>query len=244
MAWTASQISLSARVKKVKSKNMKTKLLTLLTLATICIAASAGASILYFGDPLVERTYASDYPVGQGDSANVMVIPSAVLPTGTLDGFATWDQVESGGSPFPSAGNTLTAFILRPTGVPNQFTEVFNSGLLTIPTVAVSGAVTFSVSPFQTLAGDMIAFYGQGVPVDITDAGTLELIYPAVPPPGLNTIFTLGATGFPIYQQTRLYSFDAIVTPVPEPTTMVAGAMLLLPFGASTLRMLRRKQTV
>ena len=84
----------------MKSKNMKTKLLTLLTLATICIAASAGASILYFGDPLVERTYASDYPVGQGDSANVMVIPSAVLPTGTLDGFATWDQVESGGVRF------------------------------------------------------------------------------------------------------------------------------------------------
>jgi len=28
---------------------------------------------------------------------------------------------------------------------------------------------------------------------------------------------------------------------VPEPTTMVAGALLLLPFGASTLRMLRRR---
>ena len=31
------------------------------------------------------------------------------------------------------------------------------------------------------------------------------------------------------------------ITPVPEPTTMVAGALLLLPFGASTLRMLRRR---
>lgn len=29
-------------------------------------------------------------------------------------------------------------------------------------------------------------------------------------------------------------------TPVPEPTTMVAGALLLLPFGLSTLRMLRK----
>jgi hypothetical protein len=28
---------------------------------------------------------------------------------------------------------------------------------------------------------------------------------------------------------------------VPEPTTMIAGALLLLPFGASTLRMLRRR---
>lgn len=30
-------------------------------------------------------------------------------------------------------------------------------------------------------------------------------------------------------------------TPVPEPSTVIAGALLLLPFGVSTLRMLRRK---
>ena len=33
---------------------------------------------------------------------------------------------------------------------------------------------------------------------------------------------------------------DVNLIPVPEPTTMVAGALLLLPFGMSTLRMLRR----
>ena len=33
---------------------------------------------------------------------------------------------------------------------------------------------------------------------------------------------------------------DALITAVPEPTTMIAGALLLLPFGASTLRVLRR----
>jgi hypothetical protein len=30
---------------------------------------------------------------------------------------------------------------------------------------------------------------------------------------------------------------------VPEPRTIIAGALLLLPFGASTLRMLRKKRT-
>ena len=30
---------------------------------------------------------------------------------------------------------------------------------------------------------------------------------------------------------------------VPEPTTFIAGALLLLPFGASTFRILRRKAT-
>lgn len=41
------------------------------------------------------------------------------------------------------------------------------------------------------------------------------------------------------------YSFSHISiggTPVPEPTTMVAGALLLLPFGASAIRMLRKKR--
>jgi hypothetical protein len=35
-----------------------------------------------------------------------------------------------------------------------------------------------------------------------------------------------------------------VAVPVPEPTTMIAGAMLLLPFGASTLRSLRKHRTV
>jgi hypothetical protein len=36
--------------------------------------------------------------------------------------------------------------------------------------------------------------------------------------------------------------FFMLGTPVPEPTTMVMGAVLLLPFGASTLRMLRKSR--
>lgn len=36
---------------------------------------------------------------------------------------------------------------------------------------------------------------------------------------------------------------DATISAVPEPTTMVAGALLLLPFGASTIRILRKNRT-
>ncbi len=35
-------------------------------------------------------------------------------------------------------------------------------------------------------------------------------------------------------------SVTPVATPVPEPTTIIAGALLLLPFGASTLRILRK----
>jgi hypothetical protein len=40
-----------------------------------------------------------------------------------------------------------------------------------------------------------------------------------------------------------IVSGATIVAPVPEPATFIAGALLLLPFGASTLRILRRKAT-
>jgi hypothetical protein len=38
-----------------------------------------------------------------------------------------------------------------------------------------------------------------------------------------------------------VYRNQDMLAIVPEPTTMIAGALLLLPFGASTLRVLRRK---
>jgi hypothetical protein len=38
-------------------------------------------------------------------------------------------------------------------------------------------------------------------------------------------------------------TYDYTSTAVPEPTTMLAGAMLLLPFGIGTLRMLRKSRT-
>ena len=53
----------------------------------------------------------------------------------------------------------------------------------------------------------------------------------------------------PTVSQTDLTPTTAVqemlynITPVPEPATIIAGALLLLPFGASTLRILRRKHS-
>ena len=38
-------------------------------------------------------------------------------------------------------------------------------------------------------------------------------------------------------------TYSGSLSAVPEPTTMIAGALLLLPFGASTVRILRKRQT-
>jgi hypothetical protein len=50
----------------------------------------------------------------------------------------------------------------------------------------------------------------------------------------LNDKFDLQNTG-----TSDEWSYDTVV---PEPTTMIAGALLLLPFGASTLRLLRKNR--
>jgi hypothetical protein len=52
--------------------------------------------------------------------------------------------------------------------------------------------------------------------------------------------FVNGSTGSGLGIQQYTYEF---VSNVPEPTTMLAGALLLLPFGASTLRILRKSRT-
>ena len=72
----------------------------------------------------------------------------------------------------------------------------------------------------------------------------------------LNSI--LGVNGFGNMEVMRAYAYigdtggpssgsvdinSITVSTVPEPTTMIAGALLLLPFGASTLRMLRKTRT-
>jgi hypothetical protein len=50
---------------------------------------------------------------------------------------------------------------------------------------------------------------------------------------------------YQLYQNNGANIFgEATITAVPEATTMIAGALLLLPFGASTLRILRRNRSV
>ena len=53
---------------------------------------------------------------------------------------------------------------------PNQYTVVYDSGELTVPPLAdpaVSEVATFPVAPAVAVqAGDVLGFYGQGIPVD------------------------------------------------------------------------------
>jgi hypothetical protein len=82
-------------------------------------------------------------------------------------------------------------------------------------------------------AGPTVTFYVQGYRVDVTPLA----------------VATMAGSDFsgsnPWVQPTAdvLAQFDVTLAPVPEPTTVIAGALLLLPFGAGTLRILRRRLT-
>ncbi|MAT98800.1 MAG: hypothetical protein CL608_16780 [Anaerolineaceae bacterium] len=159
-----------------------------------------------FGNPLVERGYSSD------NATNVFVVIPAALPDGMLQSFQTWNQVATGGAP-ASAGLNFHAYVLRPTGVADEYTVVFDSGQLTVPPLTdptVSEIATFPVANLAVEAGDMLAFYGRGVPLDI-GAGSDMVYYPSPAGPLQGSTITVGSGDFPALNQARTYSFAANV---------------------------------
>ncbi|MDT8305357.1 MAG: hypothetical protein RRC07_05430, partial [Anaerolineae bacterium] len=167
---------------------------------------TAGASTLV-GNPLQERAYATD------NAANVFVVIPGALPDGFVESFQTWNQAERGGSFAPSAGLNFHAYVLRPTGAADEYTVVFDSGQLTVPQLAdpaVSEVAEFLVANLAVQEGDRLAFYGQGVPLDI-GAGSDGVYYPSPSGPSQGQTITLGSGGFPVLAQARSYSFAASV---------------------------------
>ena len=178
------------------------------------------------GNPLQDRAYASDFPVGVGLLASAFVVQPTPLPDGMIQSFQTWNQAAPGSSPFPSAGNVFHAYVLRPTAIsPDEYTVVFDSGLLTVPALAdpnVSEIATFAVANLAVQAGDLLAFYGQGIPLD-TGGGTDVLHYPAVQPLQ-DTNIVLGSADYPILQE-RTYSFGAQVLDLSGQNTVIVGGI-------------------
>ena len=209
------------------------------------VVQTSGAATVVGNATNADRAYATDFPVGVGQLAPAFVVLQAPLTAGTLTSFQTWNQTTQGGSPFPSAGNVFHAYVLRPAGV-DQYQVVFDSGLLTVPvpTNPAGEVATFPVAAGVTvLAGDLIAFYGQGIPLDVGGANADLLVYPAPAAPILASTITLGSAQFPKYSTDRTYSLAATVT---VNTTQVVGGIRkfvdtlpgvpgVTPFGANNL---------
>jgi FtsP/CotA-like multicopper oxidase with cupredoxin domain len=196
--------------------------------ATVTIdPAGPPAASMTVGNPLVARQYASDDTVGGAGSGTpgqgtVLVILPDVLPAGTLTSFQTFVQnLPTLGSP----GNTFNAYVLRPTANANEYSIVFDSGPLTVAAQA-DGIATFPVAnPPAVQAGDLIGFYGQGIPLDLV--GSDLVAYPVATAPA--DPFTTDALP---QIAGREYSFGATVQ-LPANTPSGAGATAEATVGAN-----------
>lgn len=190
------------------------------------LPAVEGATI-YVGNPLVERTYATDFVSGAEPPLPVFVVVPTALPDGLLTSFQLWNQANPGGSPTGSAGNQFHAYVLRPTGKDDEYTVVFDSGLLTVPALSTPGTsavATFEVANLAVQDGDVLAFYGAGIPVDITATGLDLFSYPA-PKPLQDTTIQVGGADYPLYGQARTYSFGAQVIDLSGQNIQIIGGM-------------------
>jgi hypothetical protein len=138
------------------------------------------------------------------------------------------------------------------------------AGYAGTPNATTANEVQATIWYLQGLLIDASGHYGTGGTYDPEGGDLSSLITPIITALELNTGLTLtqleanggGAdqvVAMNLYdgsnnkQQPQLaidlnVPFHRLIV-VPEPTTMIAGALLLLPFGASTLRILRKRQT-
>jgi len=178
-------------------------------------------TVISVGNPLTDRAYATD------NAAEVFVAFPGSLPVGLIQSFRTWNQATAGGSNQPSAGLSFHAYVLTPTGNPNEYLVSFDSGLFTVPALTAPGVseiATFPVPDIPVQAGDQLAFYGQGIPLDIGSGGDI-VSYPVPNPPLQGDIITLGSAAFPSLAQARTYSFDAQVLDLSGTNVTISGGI-------------------
>jgi hypothetical protein len=133
------------------------------------------------------------------------------------------DPSTSGGSPTDPNGFTYFTRTITGTGSINLQFATDNAGALVINGVVVAQTQGWAT---QTDTADYETW--------VSYSGTLN--------PGVNTIeFEVNNLGGPAG---LIVEGTFTATPVPEPTTVISGALLLLPFGASALQVLRKRKTV
>ncbi len=198
------------------------------TAPTVSFAGGGGAgTLVQVGNTLRDRAYATDYPNVSEPEPALVVLPTA-LPAGTLTQFLTWNQADQGASQYPSAGKKFRGYVLRPTATADEYQVVFASAELTVPVLAdpgVSQPAAYPVADVAVQAGDVLAFYGAGIPLD-NNGGSDTLSYPAPTAPVQDATIALGGAEFPVNSQDRTYSFAAtmldasgVTTPVPASAT-------------------------
>jgi hypothetical protein len=228
-----------------KKENMK-KLQIAIVAISLTAALSASASITYSGTGLSSLAYVGNpgdaqYVAGTPDVAQLYTADSGT--SGSADSPAVFAQLQSGItlSSF-SASYSLYGAATGPSGTsPYWILWMTDDSGFTTPIVADGGS---------TLNGSSLVHVGDLTSGSITLSALDALIDPISGQAyGDETVAWAGVeigdwdNGVLIIPASA--NIDSLTVPdvaVPEPTTMIAGALLLLPFGASTLRILRKNR--
>jgi hypothetical protein len=193
------------------------------------------------GNPLI----AASYPGYRSDDLQYLfVLDFGVSQAGTLQSVVAYSQGATEGSAngSASAGHQFYLYVLRPDAAnsPGSYYDVVyqSEGV----TVGSPGINQYPISPFTLQAGDVIAHWGNGIPfnyLDTTpDSHNSTMWVPADQPQVGKTWSQYG--NFANYK--RQYSIQVEMTPVPEPSTYLAGALLLLPFAFQAIRSRRQRE--
>ncbi len=160
--------------------------------------------------------FAGDTVQMQGYTGLGLVLPDNTPVTGKLNDFLFTVDYSDDGSYGSVANYSFTA-----------------ARLMTITAPSASGQTISQAGTVNVTAGFDYASIANGSPIvfNFSGIGTVK-----VTPLGLTT-GNIGDLGTTTYDVNGSFLF----TPVPEPTTVVAGALLLVPFAASTIRILRKR---
>jgi hypothetical protein len=164
---------------------------------------------------------------GGVDGSTIGIVDSSYSMTTATYADGSSYQVPNGN--YASGGMHQIDFAVNITLAPGQVYDFFLDG---------SGSGDGTYVPFVHASNAALS----GSPQDGSDNLMLyaEVLNGILDP---TSVGTWSATDNGYWDKPSDVNVQVFGTPIPEPTTMIAGALLLLPFGASTLRILRKRQT-
>ena len=182
-------------------------------LVSVVLAWSDSASAGMVGNSLTPRS-------GPGDTGDTIFFTNFVpMPIdGPVDAVGIYSQ---------GAADPFRMLQLRPTGSPNQYTLLYDSGSITPPgTLNTVVTIPLPGGPVAAQTGDLFAHYGHGIPYSTAgglNADNPHAIYYSVNPASIPTVggtITLGSSGFPLTGYIRDYAWA-----VNMPTLPITGGM-------------------
>ena len=181
------------------------------------------------------------------DASQITVTASIGL--GGVDYLTFGGDMQIAGTSFATA-DLLLGYTVTATGggsismIDQEYTGGAVNGSLLINETATSAGAPTAHSQLSINDVSDPNVYPNGNPFDIGE-NDLLLVVPSqtmlIVTKDLSFTILNGTPGNPI-SQVSVSSVQQSFHQVPEPTTIIAGVLLLLPFGASTLRILRKKQ--